>query len=179
MIPRTRPADDHLEIESDRFREIMRCFPTGVTVITACRQGEKSVGFTANAVASTSLNPPLILVSMANQLYSLSVVRETSLFAVNFLSEGQEAIARWFATSSDDPKFLREAADAVGLRHSHSARGLPIVRGAVAHAECSVEDIFPGGDHSIVVGRVVDGIATQGTPLMYFRNNYGKWPDPT
>jgi flavin reductase (DIM6/NTAB) family NADH-FMN oxidoreductase RutF len=164
-------------IAPDRFRQIMGNFPSGVTVVTARREGEASVGFTASSVSSTSLDPPLILVCVARQLYTLSVIRDTGFFALNFLRQGQEAIARWFSTSSNQPKFTPEAWRRIGLREVLSPRNVPILDGSLAYAECQVHNIFDGGDHAIVVGRVVDGAGCDATPLTYLRRQYAEWPD--
>src|SRR3954471_4935853 len=88
-------------VEPERFREVMGHFATGVTVVTASGP-DGPVGMTANAVCSLSLEPLLALVCFANGARTLRVVRSTRRFGVNVLANGQEDLARLFASKSPE-----------------------------------------------------------------------------
>ena len=121
-------------------------FATGVTVITATAEAGP-VGMTANAVASLSLEPLLLLVAFDNTARTLQVVRETERFGVNVLGAGQEELARLFASKApEDAKFA-------GVPHTvHD--GLPVIDGTIAWVGCRLERLVDGGDHTIGIGAV-------------------------
>jgi flavin reductase (DIM6/NTAB) family NADH-FMN oxidoreductase RutF len=151
-------------VDSTRFRSVMGNFATGVTVITATGPAGP-VGMTANAVASLSLDPLLLLVAFDNSARTLTVVRDTERFGVNVLAAGQEELARLFASK------LPEAAKFAGVPHSvHD--GLPVIDGVLAWVGCRLERLLPGGDHTIGIGAVESAEAGDGAPLIWFRGSY-------
>jgi flavin reductase (DIM6/NTAB) family NADH-FMN oxidoreductase RutF len=157
-------------VSSAEFREIMGSFPTGVTVITTLDEAGRPIGLTASAVSSVSLSPPQLLICLGSDRYTARAVTSRGRFVVNFLGGDQQAVAERFARHADD-KFA-------GLPVRAGEDGLPLIEGALAHAECVVTKAMPAGDHTVFVGLVVRGTAGQGAPLMYFRRHYGEWRTP-
>lgn len=158
-------------VSSAEFREIMGSFPTGVTVVTTLDEEGKPIGLTASAVSSVSLSPPQLLICLGSERYTARSVAARGRFVVNFLGGDQQAVAERFARHADD-KFA-------GLPVRTGEDGLPLIEGALAHAECVVTKAVPAGDHTVFVGLVVRGTAGAGSPLMYFRRHYGEWPVST
>jgi 3-hydroxy-9,10-secoandrosta-1,3,5(10)-triene-9,17-dione monooxygenase reductase component len=152
-------------VEPDRFRAVMGHFATGVAVVTVDAPGGPQ-GMTANAVASLSLDPVLVLVCFDNGARTLPEVRRAGRFGVNVLAADQEALARRFA-SKDDTKF----AEVPHTVHD----GIPVLDGALAWVGCALERLVPGGDHTIGIGAVQSAeIGPPGAePLVWFRGGYG------
>jgi len=145
------------------FRSVMGRFATGVTVVTATGP-EGPVGMTANAVCSLSLDPLLLLVCFDRDARTLPIVREAGRFGVNVLAEGQEALARRFA-SKHEGKFdevLHEIQD-----------GVAVLEGAIAWVACDLAELLPGGDHVIGIGAVTAASERDGAPLVWYRGAYG------
>ncbi|HVC97268.1 MAG TPA: flavin reductase family protein [Pirellulales bacterium] len=154
-----------MPIDSKLQRRIMGQFATGVTVVTTRRQDE-IFGMTANAVASLSLEPPLVLVAVDKRAQMHGQLCEARAFAVNILSEGQEALSQRFATRG--PK---ETGD---LALTTAVTGAPILADALAYVDCKLVEILPGGDHDIFIGEVVAGDTREGRPILFFAGKYGK-----
>ena len=152
-------------VEPDRFRTVMGHFATGVAVVTVDAPGGPQ-GMTANAVASLSLEPVLVLVCFDNGARTLPEVRRAGRFGVNVLAAGQEHLARRFA-SKDEGKF----ADVAHTVHD----GIPVLDGALAWVGCELERLVPGGDHTIGIGAVhAAELGPSGAePLVWFRGGYG------
>lgn len=152
-------------VTADALRHAMGHFATGVTVITSIDPAGAPVGTTANAVTSLSLDPPLILVCFARDSLTLGHVRDHGAFAVNVLGAHHRDASSAFAR--------RGAADAwQTVEHRPGHTGSPRVHDAIAVLDCTVEHRLPGGDHEIVIGRVVDVETTGGAPLVYWRGEY-------
>ena len=151
-------------VDPSHFRSVMGNFATGVTVVTAAGP-QGPVGMTANAVASLSLEPLLLLVAFDNTARTLQVVRGTERFGVNVLGAGQQELARLFASKApEDAKFA-------GIPHSvHD--GIPVIEGTLAWVGCRLERLVPGGDHTIGIGAVESAEAGDGEPLLWFRGRY-------
>ena len=162
-------------VDPGHFRAVMGNFATGVTVVTAAGPAGP-VGMTANAVASLSLEPLLLLVAFDNGARTLSVVRERGRFGVNVLAAGQEDLARLFASKApEDAKFA-------GVPHSvHD--GIPVIDGTLAWVGCRLERLVEGGDHTIGIGAVESAESGErsgdeasgrgsGHPLLWFRGAY-------
>ena len=143
-------------------------FATGVTVITTKDKDGTPQGLTANAFMSLSLNPPLILISVDKGATCYSCFEAQNGFTVNFLSEEQEEISRRFATKGVD-KFA-------GLNWKEGSNGAAILDGILGHVECKITQCYDGGDHTIVVGEIVDASAAGERPLLFFKGKYQKLP---
>lgn len=153
-------------MEPSEFRRILGHWASGVAVV-ATRQDDKLCGLTANAIASVSLQPPLILVCVEQSADSHNCIRSAGVFSVNMLDAGQERIARRFATWEVNTKFE-------GLAFRSETTGAPILDDALAWLDCRVWAEYPAGDHTIFVGEVLAGDAREGTPLLYYRGGYGR-----
>ena len=154
-----------MPVDQLEFRRVMGHFATGVTIITTHDGAGKLTGLTANAVASVSLDPPLVLVCVDKKAESYPLFGMSRVFAVNILTQKQETLSRRFAKSGGE-KF-----EGVGYRAG--ATGAPILEGALAHLECEVRHEFDAGDHTIFVGVAVEiGAEDAEEPLLYFRGGY-------
>ena len=129
-----------------RFRNALGQFATGVTAMTCLGPAGERIGVTVNSFSSLSLDPPLILWSLATGANSAASFKLGDPFAVNMLSVDQEAVALQFAKSAGD-KFH-------GVALHTGLDGVPLVAGCVAYLECITDARYPGGDHEIIVGRV-------------------------
>jgi flavin reductase (DIM6/NTAB) family NADH-FMN oxidoreductase RutF len=141
------------------FRNTLGQFATGVTVVTALTPGGERLGITVTSFNSLSLDPPLILWSLARETASFSCFDVGSAFAVNVLAEAQDDLALQFARVGG-PKFD-------GVPVHQGLDGLPLLEGCGAYFECLVESRHPGGDHDIIVGRVRRMFNTGKPPLLF------------
>ncbi len=157
-----------MAFDQAKQRKIMGHFATGVTVVTT-GGAAGSHGLTANAVASLSLDPPLVLVAVDKKAHSLEFLRANRCFAVNILTLEQEAVSRRFATPG--PK------DFDGLPVRTAETGAPILADCLAYLDCRVVEILPGGDHEIFVGQIVSGELHDGLPLLYYSGKYRRLAD--
>jgi flavin reductase (DIM6/NTAB) family NADH-FMN oxidoreductase RutF len=151
-------------IDAARFREVLGHFASGVTVVTAT--DEIPVGFTCQAFAALSLDPPMVLLAPAKSSTSWPRIARAGAFCVNMLASNQEALARSFSVSGGD-KFTGVAWQAAPVT------GAPMLDGVVAFAECELEQIHDSGDHEIVTGRVVSLGVGEGLPLIFYRGGFG------
>ncbi|PQV47657.1 flavin reductase family protein [Paraburkholderia sp. BL21I4N1] len=150
--------------DSLEFRRALGAFVTGVTVVTTVQLDGTPRGFTANSFASVSLDPPLILVCIAKSASSHEVFSATDHFAVSVLAGDQKAVSGVFASKSPD-KFAQVAWRA-------RATGAPVMDGAAATFDCKTHNIVDAGDHIILIGRVVDFVHSNASPLGYCRGAY-------
>ena len=152
------------EPEPQKFRQVLGHFCTGITVITAIDDGEP-VGFSCQAFAALSLDPPLVVFCPALTSTSWPRIARAKLFAVNVLTEDQHDLAGRFGRSAPD-KF-----DGVGW--APDGAGSPVLDGVLTWAGCEVEAVYPGGDHHIVIGRVRElGECGRKRPLLFYRGRY-------
>lgn len=146
------------------FKQALMNFPGGVTVITAADAAGRPVGATVSSFASLSLQPPLVVACLRLESRSVQAIRNSGAFAVHILAAGQADLARRFASDAAD-KFA-------GLAYEVSDRGVPYLRDC-ARLDCDLEDEYPGGDHSIVIGRVTAVHVVEGfEPLVYARRGF-------
>jgi flavin reductase (DIM6/NTAB) family NADH-FMN oxidoreductase RutF len=152
-----------MTFDPQKQRRILGHFATGVTVVTTDGPAG-SHGMTANAFASLSLDPPLILVAVDRRAAMLKYLHKNRCFAVNILAHDQEDLSRRFAMAG--PKEFSD------LNVTTQATGSPILAGVVAFLDCRVHDILPGGDHEIFVGEILAGDFEGGEPLLYYAGRY-------
>lgn len=152
-------ADAPPALDRRALRGALGCFATGVTVMTTRRTDGSPVGLTVNSFASVSLEPPLVLWSLAAHSPSLGAFRAASHFCVNVLAADQEALCRRFATPEADKFAAVDWMEGTG--------GSPVIDGCVASFECSSAFNNWGGDHLIFVGRV-ERFATRDVPALLF-----------
>jgi flavin reductase (DIM6/NTAB) family NADH-FMN oxidoreductase RutF len=153
-------------VAGPELRTAMGHFATGVTIVAATVDGEPRGG-TANAVASVSLDPPLVLVCLRHGSGTLASLRTAGTFALNVLGHGQEELARRFAQAPPAERFA-------GRGWHHGRHGAPVLDGAVATLECAVHEVADGGDHAVVFGRVlaVGHPDRHAEPLVFFRGRF-------
>src|ERR1700735_2366891 len=156
---------DEQPLDAGAFRQVIGRFMSGVVVITATHQGERR-GMTVSAVASLSLDPPMIVTCLNAASATQEAVRQAGAFAVNILAEDQEHLAGLFARPGADP-FL-------DLPCEPGITGAPLLAGARALLECQVVQEVRGGSHRVLLANVVRAIAGEGSPLAYFRGRFGR-----
>ena len=150
-----------------QFRDAFGLFATGVCVVGFVAQDGSRVGVTVNSFTSLSLDPALLLVCVNTSLRSHGAIVSTGGFGVSILSEGQREISSRFADRGG-PKWE-------GMTLVEGKNGALMVPDAVAWFDCESEAGYPGGDHTILVGRVRNFMADQDKrPLLFFRGTYGQ-----
>jgi flavin reductase (DIM6/NTAB) family NADH-FMN oxidoreductase RutF len=150
------------------FRKLRGLFASGVTVVTTEHDGTLR-GVTVSAFSSVSLDPPLVLVCIANESESKAWMAESGIFAVNILSDEQEFLSERFAARAP---LVNAHFD--GVPYHTAITGSPILDGSIAWYDCRVDAMHDGGDHTIFIGRVeAIGLGDERKPpLMYFANRY-------
>jgi flavin reductase (DIM6/NTAB) family NADH-FMN oxidoreductase RutF len=151
-------------VDAPQFRQLLGRFATGVTVLTSRSAAGEPVGMTASSVASVSLDPPLVLVSVDKSNEMHAAMETGTHFVLNILSSEQEALSRRFA-EVEVHRFR-------GVSYRENERGIAVLDGVVAHIECEKRTAVPGGDHTVFFGLVVGGNATDRRPLLYYRGGY-------
>lgn len=160
FIPEYREGSD-----ARTFRDALGCFATGVTIITAMGADGQPVGLTANSFTSVSLDPPLLLVCVANNAGSAPVLRAAERFAVNVLQIGQQPTSNRFAGKRED-RFANTPWEVGEF-------GTPVLTSSLSSFECARDAVHDGGDHFILVGRVLKAMfEPRRDPLLYFRGKY-------
>jgi 3-hydroxy-9,10-secoandrosta-1,3,5(10)-triene-9,17-dione monooxygenase reductase component len=167
--PSGDPAETVLAPDDARFRSVLGHFATGVTIVTAIDDGEP-VGMAANSFTSLSLDPPLILFCVAHSSSTWPRIERAGTFAVNILGEDHAELSQLFAQRGADR--FSTTPWRVGVS------GAPVLEDAIAYLDCRFEAEYPGGDHKIIVGRVLDLDMREGArPLLFFRGGYERMQD--
>src|SRR6185295_8985278 len=148
------------------FRSALGCFPTGVCLVTTLGPDGKPAGMTINSFSSVSLDPPMVLWSLARTASSAAVFRDAEYFAINVLAAGDEELSSHFARPGAD-KFAQHAG-----RFTEGLAGVPVLQGAVATFECHSRHRYYGGDHIIVIGVVERYAHSDLKPLLFHRGAY-------
>jgi flavin reductase len=146
----------------------MGCFATGVTVITV-ENDEKVEGMTANAFASVSLDPMLVLVCVDHKARTHAHLHARKRFGINVLSEHQQRISEHYAQADRDAEGAEPEA---GARFDHTRHGTPVLDGALAYLECRLQQTHEAGDHTIFIAEVEDVVVRDGKPLLYYHSAY-------
>ena len=150
------------------FRKALGCFATGVTVITVDYEGQVQ-GMTANAFASVSLDPPLVLVCVDHRARTHAHLHAKKRFGVNVLAEDQQNISEYYARAAQDHGHAERDA---GARFDRTAHGTPVLNGALAYLECRLHTAQDAGDHTIFIAEVEEVVVRDGDPLLYYRAQY-------
>jgi 3-hydroxy-9,10-secoandrosta-1,3,5(10)-triene-9,17-dione monooxygenase reductase component len=158
----TTPATPALDPRA--FRAALGSFATGVTVITARAPDGTPVGLTANSFNAVSLDPPMVLWSLAKKALSLPVFSTATHWAVHVLAADQEALSGRFARSGGD-KFA-------GLALANGEGGVPLLAGCAARFQCRTAFQQEGGDHIILVGEVLAFDREERAPLVFHAGGY-------
>lgn len=152
------------EFDTRHFRTAMSQFATGVTVITTRLADGSFLGLTASSFNSVSLDPPLVLWSLANGASSMPIFSGNSHYVINILSAEQAALAEQFASSK------KNRFDGVDYTLSHT--GHPILNGVSAWFECHNRSRYPEGDHVIFVGEVERCEFSPKEPLIFHSGKF-------
>ena len=165
MAAMTHMTGKRPDFNSELLRKALGCFPTGVVVVTTLGNNNAPVGMTANSFSSVSLDPPLILWSIALTAPSLSAFRSHSGFTINILSEDQKDIGLQFARPSEN-KFE-------GIDWHPGYADTPVLDNALAVLQCKTYQKYEGGDHEIYLGEVQKVNFNDQQPLVFHRGNFG------
>lgn len=151
------------------FKTVMGNYPTGVTVITTVDKDGTPVGLTVNSFASVSLDPTLILWSIDHRVSTLDIFKNAGKFAVHTLASDQGDICSIFASKGVD-RFAN-------CKWELSEQGLPIISGAYGVLQCNTHKQVEAGDHTILIGEVIDIQHEDKEPLLYHKRKFGKIPE--
>lgn len=158
-----------MPITSESFRDVMRHFPSGVTVVTIKSPASEVVhGLTVSSFASVSPEPPLVLVSIDHRATAYALLEAAGAsFAVNILAHDQMELSNRFAWLKDEDRFGQG-------EWTTAATGAPILIDALAWLDCTVYSRFSAGTHTIYIGEVqASGVARPDVkPLVYWNRGY-------
>ena len=149
-------------VGEQEFRDALRLFASGVTVITTPDGAGGVHGMTATAFSSLSLRPPLVLVAVSRETRCHRRITEARRFGVSILYDHQTDVARHYGKQG-----LAARPPAITMLDS-----VPVIEGSMAALACALEEPIEGGDHSIFVGRVTAAMARPGSPLLHFDGRY-------
>ncbi len=142
----------------------MRRFATGVAVVTTVHEG-RIHGFTANAFASVSAEPPTVLICVNRGATAHPLISASQRFCVNILALQQRALAERFAGGEPRQRFE-------GVAYRLGPSGSPILEGTLAHVDCTLAEELTASTHTIFLGTVLDAGWREGAPLGYFDRSY-------
>jgi flavin reductase (DIM6/NTAB) family NADH-FMN oxidoreductase RutF len=163
-------SERYMSLSPAEFRRAMGAFATGVTIVTVDLDGEVH-GMTANAFASVSLDPLLLLVCVDHNARTHAHLHTKKRFGINILAEDQRVISEYYARPVHAHGHAEEEA---GASFERTAQGTPILRGALAYLECKLQSTQEAGDHTIFIAEVEHVVVRQGEPLLFFRGKYRK-----
>lgn len=156
------------DMHPDDFKGALGSWAAGVTVVSTILDG-RVYGITVSSFSSLSIEPLLVLVSIQSSNTLAAMIPKSKVFAISVLADDQEAISNAFSKSGREPAATLGAD--VPTLDWHT--GSPIVAGAIAHLDCRLETAIPGGDHTIMIGRVIGAsFDAAKQPLIYFRRRY-------
>lgn len=156
-----------MPITSEQFREALRHFPSGVTIVTI-KAGEERHGLTVSAFVSVSPEPPLIAVMIDQRHHAYPLLEtEGAVFAVNILRQDQEELSNRFAWVKDEDRFAKGD-------WSIAETGAPVLQSAAAWMDCTIRDRFPAGTHTVYVGEIQASRVPEPDvqPLVYWNQGY-------
>ncbi len=162
--PATDDSIARFRLDERELRDALGTFATGVAIVTTTPSDGRPRGMTVNSFAAVSLSPPLVLWNVADNSPSSAAFRDATHFAVNVLALEQLEYSRQFSRATPD-KFAH-------VPFSLSPTGCPILAGAVAHFECAREHVYTGGDHAIIVGRVLRFTHASAPTLVFCQGRY-------
>lgn len=156
-----------MTVDPDSFRGALGSWPSGVTVVTSRAAGQV-YGLTVSSFSSLSIDPLLVLVCVAKSNPLLTMVTESKVAAITMLAEDQEPVSRFFAQPGRQPVARYD-----DFGTEEWATGAPIVSGGIAGLDCELHELVEGGDHMLLLGRVVEArFNAEKKPLLYFRRGY-------
>ncbi|BBZ02830.1 hypothetical protein MCHIJ_22670 [Mycolicibacterium chitae] len=153
-------------VDANLFRHVVGHLASGVTVVTT-RHDDRDHGMTASSVTSLSMDPPMMLACVNNAVPTATAIARSGRYTVNVLGRDHGDLAYQFAGPRPD-KFA-------GVRIDRGGADVPMLAEAIAALECEVTEQVVGGTHSIFLGHVVAATAREGSPLTYFRGDFGRF----
>jgi len=148
------------------LKQAMRVYPQGVTVATTAGPNGPT-GLTVSSFTSVSLEPPLVLISIAKGSSIHDLFREAKAYAINFLADDQKSVSDRFAGRTT----VKDRFD--GVMFTKGVTGSPIIDGVRVAIECKAWQVYEGGDHTILVGEVVSAKTFNSKrPLVYYSQQY-------
>jgi flavin reductase (DIM6/NTAB) family NADH-FMN oxidoreductase RutF len=161
VASRPPPEPPSHAVTGQALRKALGRFASGVTVVTT-GSGDDVHGMTANAFTSVSLDPPLVLVSIATKAKMDARIADCGRYGVSILCREQEPVSLHFAGGKPCPDQVRFV----------ERGGVPLLDGALVHLACSVYDSHPAGDHTLHVGHVDELWSQHGDPLVFFTGTF-------
>tara|TARA_Y100001980_G_C14409638_1_gene203605 strand:- start:267 stop:755 length:489 start_codon:yes stop_codon:yes gene_type:complete len=159
-----------MAITDDTFKELMKRFASGVTLITFENEGVLS-GLTVSSFCSLSMNPPLILICIDKKIPSHDSLKNGASFGVNICTSEQGKLAWDFANSNVDKNEL-----ILSLNHRITDDKVPLLNDCLASMECTLKETYEGGDHTIFVGQIESGdFSEKSDPLVYYKSGLGNF----
>ena len=154
--------------DDEAFRAVLGRFATGVGIMTTVADGVPHA-MTANAIASVSLRPHLVLICVERATVMATRVRAGGVFALSFLAADQADLSAWFA----DPERPADADQFLGVPCRTAVTGAPVLERNVGWLDGRVHATHPAGDHDVVIGEVLDlGVGGTDEPLVYYASAY-------
>jgi flavin reductase (DIM6/NTAB) family NADH-FMN oxidoreductase RutF len=172
LAPRSKARKDggHPRLDQRALRDALGCFPTGVAVVTTVSAGRAPIGITVNSFTSVSLDPPLVLWCLHRKSDRFENFRAADRYTISLLGTAHEAVSARLAKQG--------AHSLEGIELFKTELGPPALAEALAVFECQSEAVHEGGDHVILVGRVVRFARREaGAPLVFFHGRYGALAD--
>lgn len=154
-------------LDEATFRHVLGHWSTGVAIVATLTRDGSPCGLTANAIASVSLRPPLVLACVERGAETHDALRSAGCFSINVLGADSAALARRCAGDHGPAKFE-------GIPFHVETSGAPVLDEALAWVDCRVHAEHDGGDHTIFVGEVLAAGAGAGEPLVYHRGRFGR-----
>jgi flavin reductase (DIM6/NTAB) family NADH-FMN oxidoreductase RutF len=157
-----------MAVTPDQFKDALRYWASGVSIVTT-RRPDGIQGITVSSFASVSLDPPLVLVCIEKKARSHPAIASQGCFVVNVLEARQEDLSERAAVRRG-----LEESWLSNVPHRAAVTGAPVLEGALAWLDCSLEASHPAGDHTIFVGRVEAAGAASGLPLLWYDRGYAR-----
>ncbi|MCQ8117039.1 flavin reductase family protein [Methylomonas rosea] len=155
-----------MSVEAKQFKNALKLWASGVTVVTTQGRDNQPRGMTATAFSSVSLEPPQILVCLNQATDTGAALLESRRFAVNILNSAQEDVSNQFAGSTTQEQRFASIAWQAG------ENGAPILSEALAVLECRVVQQVQAGSHWVIIGEVDSVVCREGDPLLYYHSAY-------
>jgi len=154
-----------MSVTPEASRKVMGHFATSVTIITTANKEGTPYGLTVSSFTSVSMDPLLVVVCLDNQLSGLTSFKESGKFGVNILAEDQKDLADHFA---------RPGTDRSEGPYVTGKTGVPLLKGVLARMECEIFTLYPGGDHTLILGEVqwAEVLQPEKDPLLSHRGRY-------
>jgi flavin reductase (DIM6/NTAB) family NADH-FMN oxidoreductase RutF len=157
----------HAAVDPDAFKAALSRWASGITVVTA-NGPDGPVGLTASAFSSLSLHPPLVLVCIGQASYLHDSLTQAPVFGIHFLEDAQEEVCNTFAFKRED-RFE-------GIEIERGPSDVPLLPEFLARLICERYEVMEGGDHSILVGRVIAADVADGSPLVWCQGGFRHLP---